>query len=70
MKHLMIFGSKRWSLLSRAYNDSVFDRQIQLEEIAVCVRLKNNKTGGSDGIVGELLKYGGYGIIVIFCHLA
>ena len=37
---------------------SVLDREISLEEIAVCVRkLKNNKTGGSDGLVGELLKY-------------
>ena len=24
---------------------------------------KNNKTGGSDGLVGELLKYGGSGMI-------
>ena len=38
----------------------VLDREIDLEEIALCVRkLKNNKTGGSDGLVGELLKYGG-----------
>ena len=29
-----------------------------------CVRkLKNDKTGGSDGIVGELLKYGGSGMV-------
>ena len=35
----------------------MFNRQI---EIAKCVgRLKNNKTHGSDGIVGELFKYGG-----------
>ena len=26
-------------------------------------KLKNNKTGGSDGIVGELLKYGGSGMV-------
>ena len=39
--------------------DSVLDREIEREEIAVCVRKhKNNKTGGSDGLVGELLKYG------------
>ena len=30
----------------------------------MCVRkLKNNKTGGSDTLVGELLKYGGSGMI-------
>ena len=34
--------------------DSVLDREIEREEIAVCVRkLKNNKTGGSDGLVGS-----------------
>ena len=33
-------------------------------EITKCLRnLKNSKTGGSDGIVGELLKYGGSGMI-------
>ena len=32
-------------------------REIKREKIVVCVRkLKNNKTGGSDGLVGELLK--------------
>ena len=30
---------------------------LDLEEIALCVRnSRNNKTGGSDGLVGELLK--------------
>ena len=33
-------------------------------EIAKCLRnLKNSKTGGSDGIVGESLKYGGSGMV-------
>ena len=33
------------------------DRQIDREDITQCVKkLKNNKTGGCDGIVGELLK--------------
>ena len=45
-------------------SDPVLDREIELQEIARCVRkLKNNKTGGSDGLVGELLKYGGSGMI-------
>ena len=33
-------------------------------KVSKCVtKLKNNKTGGSDGIAGELLKYGGSGMI-------
>ena len=40
------------------------ERIVEFQEIARCVRkLKNNKTGGSDGLVGELLKYGGSGMI-------
>ena len=43
------------------HDDPVLDRE---QEIARCVRkLKNNKTGGSDGLVGELLKYGGSGML-------
>jgi hypothetical protein len=38
------------------------------EEIASCVR-KNNKTGGSDGLVGELLKYGGSGMVELLQQL-
>ena len=45
------------------HDDPVLDREIELHEIEKCVRkLKNNKTGGSDGLVGELLKYGGSGM--------
>ena len=41
---------RKCSLLSRAYDDSAFDGQIERKEIAKCVHmLKNNKTGGSDG---------------------
>ena len=42
-------------------------------KIARCLpSLKNNKTGGSDGLVGELLKYGGseFASSVVFCGLA
>ena len=35
-----------------------------------CLRkLKNNKTGGSDGLVGELLKYGGSGMVDLLQQL-
>ena len=48
------------SSLSRVCEDEALDRGIEKEEIAKCIqRLKNNKTSGSDGLVGELLKYGG-----------
>ena len=34
--------------------ENELDREIDLEEIALCVRkLKNNKTGGSDGLLGQ-----------------
>ena len=32
-------------------------------------KLKNNKTGGSDGLVGELLKYGGSGMVDLLQQL-
>ena len=50
--------------------ENVLDREIDLEEIALCVRkLKNNKTGGSDGLVGELLEYGGSGMVELLKQL-
>ena len=50
--------------------DSVLDREIEPAEIARCLHsLKNNKTGGSDGLVGELLKYGGSGMVNFSCFL-
>ena len=50
--------------------ENVLDREIYLEEIALCVRkLKNNKTGGSDGLVRELLKYGGSGMVELLKQL-
>ena len=47
-----------------ACEDDILDREIDSAEISRCLRkLKNNKTGGSDGVVGELLKYGGSGMV-------
>ena len=52
------------SSVSKACEDRVLDREI---ERAVRVRkLKNNKTGGSDGLVGE---YGGSGMIDLLQQL-
>ena len=50
--------------------DDILDREIDSAEISRCLRkLKNNKTGGSDGLVGELLKYGGSGMVDLLQQL-
>ena len=44
--------------------DLNLDKEIEESEIVRCIKkLKNNKTGGGDGIVSELLKYGGVGMV-------
>ena len=56
--------------LSVACEDDILDREIDSAEISRCLRkLKNNKTGGSDGLVGELLKYGGSGMVDLLQQL-
>ena len=56
--------------MSNACEDSVLDREIEPAEIARCLHsLKNNKTGGSDRLVGELLKYGGSGMVNLLHQL-
>ena len=56
--------------MSNACEDSVLDREIEPAEIARCLHsLKNNKTGGSDGLVGELLKYDGLGMVNLLHQL-
>ena len=53
-----------YSSLSEEVTDSLLDKEIEKGEIANCLRnLKNSKTGGSDGIVGEVLKYSGSGMV-------
>ena len=50
--------------LSEVCEDEVLDRGREKEENAKYIRrLKNKTTGGSDGLVRELLKHGGSGII-------
>ena len=56
--------------LSKVSEDEALDREIEKAEIVKCIcKLKNNKTGGSDGLVGELLKYGGSGMVYLLEHL-
>ena len=53
-----------YSSLSEEVADVLLDKEREKGEIAKCLRkLKNSKTGGSEGIVGEFLKYGGSGLI-------
>ena len=55
------------SNLSEVSENDRLDRQIDREEIAQCI--KKHKTGGCDGIVGELLKYGGSGMVCLLEQL-
>ena len=49
-----------YSKMSSLQKDKVLDRRISYAEIKKCSKsLKNNKTGGNDGLVGELFKCGG-----------
>ena len=50
-----------YSSLSEEVTDSLLDKEIEKGEIAKCLR--NLKIGGSDRIVGKLLKYGGSGMV-------
>ena len=50
--------------------EDALDKGIEKAEIAKCLKkLKNNKTGGSDVLVGELLKYGGSGMVSLLEQL-
>ena len=60
--HLMMIGSmklrrelRHCSTASMKCEECMLDREIEPSEIARCIRqLKDNKFGGSDGLVGEL----------------
>ena len=59
-----------YSSLSEEAGDAFLDKEIEKGDIAKCVRKhKNNNTGSSDGIVGELLKYGGSGMVDLLDQL-
>ena len=56
--------------MSESCEDDRLDIAIEKGEIVKCIRnLKNNKTGGSDGLAGELLKYGGSGMVCLLEQL-
>ena len=55
-----------YSTLSSLDYDEDLDMEIDGAEIMHCVhKLKNNKTGGNDGFVGEMFKYGGCGMVEV-----
>ena len=55
-----------YSRISGSCREDFLDRKIERKEILACIKkIKNNKTGGSDGLVGELLKYGGMGMVYL-----
>ena len=59
-----------YSSLSKEARDASLDKEIEKGEIAKCViKLQNNKTGGSDGIVDEFLKYSGSGMVLLLEQL-
>ena len=50
--------------MSEMYECEVLDKEMDRNDIAQCLRkMKNNKTGDSEGLVGKLLKYGGEGMV-------
>ena len=52
--------------MSESCEDDHLDIAIEKGEIVKYIRkLKNNKTGGSDGLVDKLLKYGGSGMVCL-----
>ena len=53
--------------VSESHEDDRLDIAIEKGEIVKCIR--KHKTGGSDGLVGELLKYGGSGMVCLLEQL-
>ena len=50
-----------YSRISGSCRKDFLDRKIERKEILACIKkIKNNKTGGSDGLVGELLSMVGW----------
>ena len=55
-----------YSRISGSCREDFLDRKTERKEILACIKkIKNNKTGGSDGLLGELLKYGGMGMVYL-----
>ena len=55
--------------MSESCEDDRLDIALEKGEIVKCIGKRNNKTGGSDGLVGELLKYGGSGMVCLLEQL-
>jgi len=52
-----------YSKMSSLQKDRFWIEGLVMQKLKKCSKiLKNNKTGGNDGLVGELFKYGGKGM--------
>ena len=69
-KQEVVSNVSRYGSMSELCEDEFLDKEIEKGVIVKCIRkLKNNKTGGTDGLVGELLKYGGSGMVYLLEQL-
>ena len=60
---------KEMTRKSHDYNDEL-GKQISLDEVEKIVkRLKNGKASGVDGVVNEILKFGGNNMYILLCEL-
>ena len=55
--------------MSGSCDNAFLDKGIEKAEIAKFIRKLKNKTGGRDGLVSELLKYGGSGMVCLLEQL-
>ena len=56
--------------MSQSCVDDVSDGEMEPVEIARCLcSHKTNRTAGSDGLVGVLMRYGGMGVVDLLCQL-
>ena len=56
--------------LNDSHFNKMLDHKISISEVRCVIKgIKNNKSAGSDGIVGELIKYGGEGMCKMLLEL-
>ena len=69
-KYMYNQGFREYERLSVDITNEHLDRVISALEIEYVMKsLRNRKASGSDGIAGELIKYGGNGMIMMLKEL-